>query len=146
MDVDREGDVRVICNIKPNYQWMNTSLHEFGHAVYDKYMTDEIPWVLREPAHAFTTEAIAMLFGRLASNAGWIQGMTGISETETTEIRGAASKMLRLEQLVFSRWVQVMYRFEKSLYEDPDQDLNTLWWDLVEKYQMLKRPISFSTA
>jgi peptidyl-dipeptidase A len=33
-----------------------------------------------------------------------------------------------------------MYRFEKSLYENPDQDLNKLWWDLVEKYQMLKRP------
>jgi len=34
----------------------------------------------------------------------------------------------------------VMYRFEKSMYENPDQDLNKLWWDLVEKYQMLKRP------
>jgi peptidyl-dipeptidase A len=33
-----------------------------------------------------------------------------------------------------------MLRFEKALYEDPAQDLNKLWWDLVEKYQMLKRP------
>ena len=33
-----------------------------------------------------------------------------------------------------------MLRFEKSMYENPDQDLNKLWWDLVEKYQMLKRP------
>ena len=22
------------------------------------------------------------------------------------------------------------------MYEDPDQDLNKLWWDLVEKYQL----------
>ena len=22
------------------------------------------------------------------------------------------------------------------MYENPDQDLNKLWWDLVEKYQM----------
>jgi peptidyl-dipeptidase A len=42
--------------------------------------------------------------------------------------------------LVFSRWAQVMYRFEKGMYENPDQDLNKLWWDLVEKYQMMKRP------
>ncbi len=34
----------------------------------------------------------------------------------------------------------VMYNFEKQLYADPDQDLNTLWWDLVEKYQFIKRP------
>ena len=140
MDVDRNGDVRVICNIKPNYYWMNTSLHEFGHAVYDKYNDRKVPWILREPAHSFTTEGIAMFFGRFASNAAWIEQMTGISDKEAADISGASFKMLRLEQLVFSRWVQVMYRFEKSLYENPDQDLNTLWWDLVEKYQMLKRP------
>src|SRR5262249_40951016 len=29
---------------------------------------------------------------------------------------------------------------EKSMYENPSQDLNQLWWDLVEKYQMVKRP------
>ena len=33
-----------------------------------------------------------------------------------------------------------MYRFEKSMYENPDQDLNQLWWDMVEKYQMLAKP------
>ncbi len=33
-----------------------------------------------------------------------------------------------------------MFRFEKELYRDPNQDLNKLWWDLVEKYQGLKRP------
>jgi peptidyl-dipeptidase A len=43
--------------------------------------------------------------------------------------------------LVFSRWAQVMYRFEKSMYGNPDQDLNALWWNLVEKYQMLTKPV-----
>jgi peptidyl-dipeptidase A len=33
-----------------------------------------------------------------------------------------------------------MLRFEKAMYENPNQDLNKLWWDLVEKYQGLKRP------
>ena len=27
------------------------------------------------------------------------------------------------------------------MYENPEQDLNKLWWDLVEKYQLLKRPV-----
>jgi hypothetical protein len=47
---------------------------------------------------------------------------------------------LRLEQLVFSRWSQVMYRFEKAMYEDPEQDLNALWWNLVETYQFCANP------
>jgi peptidyl-dipeptidase A len=33
-----------------------------------------------------------------------------------------------------------MLRFEKGMYENPDQDLSKLWYDLVEKYQKLKRP------
>ena len=26
------------------------------------------------------------------------------------------------------------------MYENPEQDLNKLWWDQVEKYQLLRRP------
>ncbi len=140
IDVDRAGDVRVVCNVKPNYSWMNTMLHEYGHAIYDKFNDPATPWVLREPAHTLTTEAIAMLFGRFASNAAWMQDMLKISDAEKARIADAGFKTLRLEQLVFSRWVQVMYRFEKAMYENPEQNLNKLWWDLVEKYQMLRRP------
>jgi peptidyl-dipeptidase A len=33
-----------------------------------------------------------------------------------------------------------MMRFERDLYADPGRDLNTLWWDLVERYQLVPRP------
>jgi peptidyl-dipeptidase A len=140
MDIDNSGDVRVLCNVKFNAYWMNTLLHEFGHAAYDKYIDPALPFDLRNPAHTFTTEAIAMMFGRMYANPQWIQDMTCISDEEKLKIQENCNKTLRLEQMVFSRWAQVMYRFEKSLYEDPDQDLNALWWKLVEKYQLVKKP------
>ncbi|MDD4602775.1 MAG: M2 family metallopeptidase [Bacteroidales bacterium] len=139
-DIDNEGDVRVLCNLKPNSIWMNTMLHEFGHAAYDKNIDATLPFILRDPAHTFTTEAIAMMFGRFSSNPQWLKDMVGISETEKMKIADNCFKTLRLEQLVFSRWAQVMYRFEREMYKNPDQDLNKLWWNLVEKYQLLKRP------
>lgn len=139
-DIDKEGDVRVLCNVKNDVYWMNTMLHEYGHAVYNKFASKDVPYSLREPAHTFTTEAIAMIFGRFASNPQWIKDMTGISEEEKNKIATDCANYLRFEQLVFSRWSQVMYRFEKAMYANPDQDLNKLWWDLVEKYQLLKRP------
>lgn len=139
-NIDRKGDVRVLCNVKPNYRWMGTMLHEYGHAVYDKYVNPDLPWTIREHAHIFATEAIAMLFGRFASNPQWLKDVIGISDEERKKISGDCFNSLRLEQLVFSRWVQVMYRFEKGMYENPDQDLNDLWWRLVEKYQMIKKP------
>ncbi|MFO7369589.1 MAG: M2 family metallopeptidase [Bacteroidales bacterium] len=144
--IDRSGDVRVVCNMKNNNQWMNTILHELGHGVYDQNIDMSLPFFLRSPAHTFTTEAIAMIFGRLASNPYWLRDNVGVSESEAERIKDDVRNSLRLEQLVFSRWCQVMFRFEKSMYTNPDQDLNKLWWDLAEKYQMLKRPEGRNSA
>jgi peptidyl-dipeptidase A len=138
--IDRAGDVRVVANIRNNQYWMNTMLHELGHAVYDKNIDSTLPFALREPAHTFTTEAIANFFGNLASNAKWMKRNLGLTPEETGKIAGDAKLYARLEKLVFSRWCQVMFRFEKSMYENPGQDLNKLWWDLAEQYQLLKRP------
>jgi len=141
INIDKDArDIRVLCNIKQNSRWMETCLHEFGHALYEKFLDQSLPWDLKTPSHIFTTEAIAMMFGRFATNPQWMQDVIKISPEEKAKVADACKSTLRLQQLVFSRWSQVMYRFEKSLYENPDQDLNKLWWDLVEKYQMLKRP------
>ncbi|MBL7186772.1 MAG: M3 family oligoendopeptidase [Phycisphaerae bacterium] len=139
-DLDRKGDVRILCNLQNTERWMETILHELGHAVYSKYHDPDEPWLLREPAHSFTTEAIAMFFGRLSRNAAWMQEMLDLSDKERTEIEQVSEKYLRFGQVLFARWAMVMYNFEKQLYADPDQDLNNLWWDLVEKYQLIKRP------
>lgn len=139
-DIDREGDIRIVCNLKTNHRWMSTMLHETGHAVYDKYISPQLPWQLRTHAHIFTTESIAMLFGRFASNPYWMNQMLNIGLENARKIEKLSHNALRLEQLVFSRWTQVMYRFEKELYINPDQDLNSLWWEIVEKYQLLKKP------
>jgi len=139
-DIDKEGDVRILCNLKNNEQWMETILHELGHAVYDKYHDPQVPYLLREPAHIFTTEAIAMLFGRLSRNAAWMQQMLKLSDEQRADIERVSEKYATLKQLIFVRWAMVMYNFEKQLYANPDQDLNSLWWEMVEKYQLVKRP------
>lgn len=139
-DIDHQGDVRILCNLKNNEYWMETILHELGHGIYDKYNNPKVPFLLREPAHIFTTEAIAMLFGRLSRNAVWMQQMLGLSYEQQREIEKVSSKYAKLKQLIFARWVLVMYNFEKQLYVNPDQNLNSLWWEMVEKYQLLKKP------
>lgn len=139
-DLNRKGDVRILCNLQDTERWMETILHELGHAVYSKYHDRSEPWLLREPPHSFTTEAIAMFFGRLSRNAAWMQETLDLSDDEREEVAEVSEKYLRFQQVLFARWAMVMYNFEKRLYADPDQDLNNLWWDLVEKYQFIKRP------
>jgi peptidyl-dipeptidase A len=138
-DIDRDGDVRVLANIVANEYWMGTMLHELGHAVYSsKNIPQTLPYTLRGEAHILTTEGVAMMFERFSKSRRFLTKM-GVN-VEDKDFDATAAKMLRNQLLIFSRWCQVMLRFEKSMYENPEQDLNKLWWDLVEKYQQVKRP------
>lgn len=139
-DINRDGDVRVLANIKPNDYWASTLLHEFGHSVYSsKNIPATLPYVLRSEAHILTTEGVAMMFERLSKRGEFLVRM-GLEVPNVKEFNDSGAQALRFRLLIFSRWCQVMLRFEKSMYENPEQDLNKLWWDLVEKYQLLKRP------
>jgi peptidyl-dipeptidase A len=138
--VDRKGDVRILANIKPNDKWMATMLHECGHAVYDKYLDLNLPYILREPAHILSTEAIAMLMGRLETDPDWLATYAGVPFDEARSLADQLWAQLRGQLLIMARWVPVMSYFERALYENPHQDLNTLWWDLEERFQMVPRP------
>lgn len=134
MDLDREGDIRSMMNIVDNEKWMETILHELGHAVYWKYINKDLPFILREVPHTLTTEAIAQLFGRQSKNISFIRKYSGKEVNESSaEIR----KSLQFRELIFSRWSQVMLNFEFQMYKNPEQNLNKLWWSLVKKYQLI---------
>jgi peptidyl-dipeptidase A len=139
-DIDRRGDVRVLANLKPGEYWMGTMLHEFGHAVYDKEFDASLPHLLRGPAHTSTTEAIAMMFGRASKDRRFLVEIAGADAGRAAAAAAAARDDLRSEQLIFLRWALVVVHFEKELYRDPTQDLNAVWWELVERFQGLGRP------
>ena len=52
----------------------------------------------------------------------------------------AIEKMLQRQMLVSARWMMTFSFFERELYENPDQDLNRLWWDLVKDIQYIHLP------
>jgi peptidyl-dipeptidase A len=139
IDVDREGDVRILANVIDDQYWTEAMLHELGHGVYDLGFDPELPWLLRD-THRVTTEASALLFGALAGDREWLEQILGLdaSEAEALESRLRAARAAEL--LVFTRWVLVMTGFERVLYGDPDGDLDSAWWGLVERHQLLTPP------
>jgi peptidyl-dipeptidase A len=138
--IDREGDIRTLNNLIPNQRWTETILHELGHAVYEKYLGSDLPWLLRTPSHTLTTEAVAIIMGGLTSDTEWLTKVMGIPGGKADQASGAARDIKKATCLIFTRWCLVMTNFERALYEDPDRDLDTMWWDLAERYQLLKRP------
>jgi peptidyl-dipeptidase A len=139
LDVDRAGDVRVLCNVVPDSRWMDTVLHELGHGAFSSGHDAALPWLLRD-CHLTTTEGIAMLLGRLASDAEWLSTVAGLSPADGAELEQALRERLAAAHLVFVRWVLVMTNFERRLYADPDGDLDAVWWDLVGRYQLVRPP------
>ena len=136
-DMNMEGDVRILCNIKPDAEWMDTQLHELGHAIYDYNLDRTLPYNIRTAAHIFTTEGIAMTFGAKARDPKWLVENRGVAPARAQEVAVALQEQRLREQLIFCRWTLVMTFFEKALYENPDQDLNKLWGEITARYQGL---------
>lgn len=143
-DLDRAGDIRILCNLQPNLRWMDTLVHELGHAVYDEYIDPGLPFILRTASHPITTEGYAMMMGAMAKNEEFLRKVVKLPPDEADRIVAAAKRSQRAEKLIFTRWTQVVVRFEQSMYDNPDQDLGKLWWDLKKKYQLLNPPADVS--
>jgi peptidyl-dipeptidase A len=139
IDVDRDGDVRVLSNNAPGERWSETMLHEFGHAAYFEGVSPGLPWLLRT-MHLCLTEAVAMRCGRLVRDPEWLRRVAGVPAATVDELAPKLRAATRAYLLIFARWVLVMTHFERGLYARPDDDHDTRWWDLVERFQLLRRP------
>lgn len=139
IDVDREGDVRVLANVEHDRYWADTMLHELGHGVYDLGFDSSLPWLVRD-CHLTVTEGVAILMGRLAWEAEWLREVAGLDAAAAEAIEARLLATQAAELLVFTRWVLVMTNFERALYADPESDLSATWWRLVERFQLVRPP------
>ena len=141
LDVDRSGkDVRILANVVPGERWVEVMLHESGHAAYDISIDPHLPYLLRRPAHTFVTEAIAIMSGRLVRDPRWLADIAGVPATEVESIAQDLRRSTAAQSLLFARWGLVMTHFERQLYSDPEADLDSIWWDLVERFQLIVPP------
>jgi oligoendopeptidase F len=139
-DINREGDIRVLCNNVESDYWSVTMLHEYGHAVYNKYIDPSLPFILRQKAHTLTTEAIAMLYGRMGKNPAWLERFLGLEKEKVEQLKPLIDRSLQRQMLISARWFMTFSLFERELYENPDQNLNRLWWEIVQDVQFVHPP------
>lgn len=140
IQMDRKEDVRILANIVPGQRWIEVMLHESGHAAYDACIDPSLPYLLRRPAHTFVTEGMAIMSGRLARDPRWLVDVAAIQPRVISQIEEELHRTTRAASLLFARWGLVMVHFERALYQDPAADLDELWWQLVERFQLVRRP------
>ncbi len=139
-DIDHSGDVRTLCNLRPNAQSMGTLCHELGHAVYSEGYDFSLPWMLRRSAHGLMTEAIAISMEFFPRKGEWLARYVDADPARAAEAETMSARSQAVADLVITRWFLVMCHFERALYANPEQDLDTLWWDTVERFQKVRRP------
>ena len=138
-DIDRRHDVRVLANCEPGTRWLATMVHELGHAVYDLAI-DSRAAVAAAPARAHVHDRGDRDAARPPGARRDVPRALRRRRRPRSRAIPRNAEMQRRELLVFVPWVQVMTRFERELYRDPDQDLGAVWWQLVERYQRVAPP------
>jgi len=142
-DMDLQGDVRSLMNVKPNFAWFATAHHEMGHVFYFlAYDRPDVPAVLRRGASPAMHEAMAETLATPTVQPPYLKRLglwpEGLDPQDLRWLLQAA-----LEQVVFIPWAAgVMASWEHDFYELdlPADQLNRRWWEYVEKYQGIAPP------
>ncbi|MCK6259447.1 M2 family metallopeptidase [Fictibacillus sp. KIGAM418] len=143
LNIDREEDIRISSCFQQNQKSVALLLHELGHALYEFNISPDVPFILRKTSQPFINEAVALYFERLAYKKSWFT--TTIGQT-TSLIPFIQSKQYFINTLLKLYEAISVTTFEYELYANPSQNLNKLWWDIVEDTQRLKRPDNWDHA
>jgi len=108
-----------------NEEGMKAILYDIGYSIYTKYIPSTLPYLLRKPSHPLVAESIAMLFQRQILHFPKQRNKT-------------VNRIYVFNKLAYSRWIIALYNFERSLYYNPEQDLNKLWLTTIEHYLLIK--------
>ncbi|CAM4474560.1 M3 family metallopeptidase [Paenibacillus tarimensis] len=137
LNINRGQDIRVMCSLSKDWRGLQVLLHETGHALYEQGLDPSLPFLLRQPAHTFLSEATALLFERLTVDPEWLGEMGFVMPDQCN---GERKNWLRKHLLMKLYATLAVVEFEKELYHNPDGRLNEQWWDIVGNTQLIHRP------
>ncbi|MCM1265572.1 MAG: M2 family metallopeptidase [Candidatus Gastranaerophilales bacterium] len=126
-DIQAGKDARILANLTNDTNSIDTACHEMGHCVYHIGIDTKIPY-LDQNAYPAVTEAVAMMMGDLQQKENILKG---IVPNETLDKFKAEHKK---SEAKFINRSMLIINFEKSMYENPEQDLGQLWHNLKCKY------------
>ncbi len=138
-NVDFRNDLRLMATITNNTEGMRKMMHLCGHASHFKNISDNIPYLLKEP-NSVVSEGVASLFENLTSNNEWLKAEFDLDSAGNLEYRLLCMHYVQVDRLYRFRRLLVKSIFEREIYMDPDQNLGALWYRLNEKYLGIRPP------
>ncbi len=142
-------DVRSLQNVRDDFNWFSTAHHELGHVFYDlSYSRPEIPIILRRGASPAFHEGMAETLATPTIQVPYLRQVGVVPDSmQFDEVQWLLNSAL--DQIVFIPWsAGVMRAWEQDFYEKDLSagELNTRWWQHVEKFQGVSPPETRSEA
>ena len=145
-DVDWDQDLRIKMCIKVDAEDFTTVHHELGHNYYQRAYRKLSP-LYRDSAHDGFHEGLGDTLA-LSITPEYLQQIGLLTDVPGSE--GDLSLLLQqaLEKVAFLPFGLMVDRWRWGVFsgEYPADKMNAAWWELREKYQGVKAPVSRSEA
>lgn len=138
-NVDFKNDLRLMATISNNAEGMRKMMHLCGHAAHFKSISDNIPYLLKDP-NSVVAEGIASYFENMASNNSWLKAEFNLDSASNQEYRLLCMHYIQVDRLYRFRRLLIKSIFEREVYRDPEQNLGALWYRLNEEYLGIRPP------
>jgi peptidyl-dipeptidase A len=127
-------DVRLVTAVSGGLHGTRRLMHDIGAALHRVHIVEDQPaFTIVQPAP--WCEGMARTVTALAEQADWFEAYAHVPAATARSFEEA----IRQLNLVALRQNLVDLTFEIEAYTNPHRNLNTLYWDLFERYMLLPR-------
>lgn len=133
INVDFKNDIRLISSIQKTHEGMVRMMHLGGHAAHYKSISDQVPYLLKTPNYALG-EGVARYYESLASNYNWLKSTVLPDTVHQKQLILVCEHLLQVDRLFRCRRLLAMAHFEREIYQNPNQNLDNLWYEVNLKY------------
>ena len=138
-NVDLKNDLRLMATINNNMDGMRKMMHLCGHASHYKNISDDIPYLLKDP-NIVVAEGVASFFENLTTNNRWLKIEFDINSIRNQEYQLLCMHLLQVDRLFRMRRLLVKSIFEREIYRNPDQNLGALWYQINKEFLGIHPP------
>lgn len=132
--VEPGRDVRAVFTLDDGLRPARSYLGGLGKALFAAHVTQDEPMFSRMVPECWVT-GVSEVFKQLPMRHQWLTSYAAVPGQVADEYVQASVRY----RIINLRALLLMARFEFEAYENPNRDLNKLYWDLFEKIMRLPR-------
>ncbi len=137
--VDAPADIRVVANLTDGFASMQKLMGAVGLAVRAAEVSQEVPLFSRANDQALIG-GIQRFFEHVCYRPEWLKTHGKLSDDVISRF-GDATRSIELLKI---RLMVVNARFEFEAYQNPNRNLNELYWDMFAEYTSLPKHVDLS--